>query len=290
MTRDFMPRPSEEPIVFTSSEEVRKMDLPPFVGYRRHLDAGIGMGRRVLEQNREYRVLLPGYPGTGKTMYPQVLAHELGFALLYLKGNSLIQNGDPNEVLRQLKKAESYLENAPLITAFDELDILAPDRAIRPLVYTIFTGAMMNMLDMKPSKTITLVMANYPLNLDMAVTGRLPYTFYFDLPDAQTLGETLEGLKVPHPLEVGKILYAKAESTNGRFVIRSLVHACNEISDRSEDPEEMAALLFPHLPQFDLRQIEEYDVLHAGYKKRSEEAIKYWERVAQEYREKDMTE
>ena len=178
-----MPRPPEKPIIFTPASEIQKMNLPPFVGYRRHLDAGIGMGLRALEQDREYRVLLPGYPGTGKTMYPHVLAHELpDFGLLYVKGNSLIENGDPNEVLRQLNNAKSYLENTPLIIAWDELDILAPDRAIRPLVYTIFTGSMMNMLDLKPSKTLTLVMSNYPLNLDMAITGRLPYTFYFYFP------------------------------------------------------------------------------------------------------------
>ena len=280
-----MPRPPETPIIFTEHDDIMGM---PFVGYRPHMEAGIGMGRKAAEEGKNYRVSLVGYPGTGKTVYPQILARELpGYSFLYMKGNSLLRLGDAGEILRELKNMESYLRKAPLIIAFDELDLLTPSRIIRPIGYTLVTGVMMDILDEKPEKTLTLVMANNPNNLDMAITSRLQYTLFFDLPDARVLGETLEGLTVPNPYEVGERLYAMAEKSNGRLVVRSVVQACGEMKERPNDPEKMAQLLFPHAPQFDLGQIAEYSREHTGYRMRSNAAIEYWQGVAQNYKESD---
>ncbi len=276
-----MPRPPDKPIVFTRHEDIQEM---PFVGYRRLLDAGYGMGRKVLEEGGHCPVLCAGFPGTGKTVYPQVLARKLpGYSLLYVKSNSLMRIGDSEDNLRQLRDMERYLSNTPLIVAFDELDLLTPERTIRPIGQTRVTGVMMDILDLKPEKTLTLVMANYPLNLDMAINSRLEYVLYFDLPEAGDLGDTLEGMGIPNAHKVGELLYAKAEETRGRYVIRSLVRACKRVKERSEDPEEMAGMLFPHAPQFDLAQVRDFERMHEGFKSRSEHAIEYWERIAKQY-------
>ncbi len=278
-----MPIPPEKPIVFTPCDNLPRVSV---AGYRRHLYAGIGLGKDAVERNEDNTVLCAGYPGTGKTLYAQVLARELGFPLLYIKGNSLKRIGNAVEISRQLNGVEKYLTGNPLVVAFDELDLLTPLRDIRPIEDTMITGAMMDILDHRPKKALVLVNANYPLNLDMAVCNRLQYTLFFDLPNAQHLGETLEGLKVPNPQEVGKILYNMAEKTNGRFVIRSVVRACQRVKEREDDPEKMAELLFPHASQIDIGQTDEYMKSNWGYKERSVPVLEYWENVGREYAER----
>ncbi len=277
-----MPIPPEKPIVFTPHDKLPRLDV---VGYKRHLYAGIGLGRDAAERNEDNTVLCAGYPGTGKTLYAQVLARELDFPLLYVKGNSLKRLGNAIEISNQLNSVESYLSGNPLVVAFDELDLLTPLREIRPIEDTMITGAMMDLLDHRPKKALILVMANYPLNLDMAVCNRLQYTLFFDFPNAQHLGETLEGFGVPKPYEVGEILYSKAEKTNGRFVIRSVVRACQRVKEREDDPNKMAEMLFPHASQIDIGQVNEYLKSNWGYRERSAPVLEYWEKVGRKYAE-----
>lgn len=283
-----MPKPPENPIVFTRHEDIKPL---PFVGYERLINAGIGMGMRALEgkESDEYTVLLAGYPGTGKTVYSQVLARALpGFSHLYIKCNSLIDIDDVGEIRRNLVRSFSYLSQTPLVVAFDEVDSIASNRDMRPIEYTLLTACVMNMLDRKPEKTLTLAISNYPNNLDMAITSRLQYTLFFDLPNAWMLGKTLEGLEIPNPSKVAEIMYEKAAKTDGRLVVRSLVRACNKVKERLDDPEKMAELLFPHANQFDFNQIRDYEIKNKGYRNRSQPMMEYWEKVAEEYKKKGL--
>ncbi len=281
-----MPVPPKNPIEFTKHEDIKPL---PFIGSERLVNAGIGIGRQALEgkEDGDYTVLLAGYPGTGKTIYAQVLAHELpDCSYLYVKCNSLIALDDVNEIRRELARAGSYISGAPLVVAFDEVDSIASNRDMRPIEYTLLTGSLMNMLDRKPRKTLTLAISNYPNNLDMAITSRLQYTFFFDLPDRRELGKTLEGLEVPNPLRVAEILYDRAEKTYGRLVVRSLVRACQKTKERVNDPEKMAELLFPHANQFDFNQIRDYELKNRGFRDRSQPTVEYWEKVAEKYKTK----
>ncbi len=282
-----MPKPPENPIVFTRHGEIKPM---PFVGYEHLIKAGIGMGMRALEGDEDdYTVLLAGYPGTGKTVYSQVLARALpGFSHLYVKCNALVDTDDVGEIRRNLVGSLSYLSQTPIVVAFDEVDAIASNRDMRPIEYTMLTAALMNMLDRRPGKTLILAISNYPNNLDMAITSRLQYTLFFDLPDAGMLGKTLDGLGVPNPSKVAEIMYDRAAKTDGRFVIRSLVRACRKVTERSDDPERMAELLFPHANQFDQNQVRDYELKNKGYRNRSQSMTEYWGRVAEEYIEKGL--
>lgn len=277
-----MPKPPENPIVFTRHEDIKPL---PFVGYEHLIRAGVGMGMRALEgEEDDYTVLLAGYPGTGKTVYSQVLARALpGFSHLYIKCNALIDTDDVGEIRRNLVGSFSYLSQTPLVVAFDEVDSIASNRDMRPIEYTLLTASVMNMLDRRPGKTLVLAISNYPNNLDMAITSRLQYTLFFDLPDAGMLGKTLEGLRVPNPSEVAEIMCEKAAKTDGRLVVRSLVRACKKVKERLDDPEKMAELLFPHANQFDNNQIRDYELKNRGYRDRSQSMVEYWEKVAEEY-------
>ncbi|MBI5871892.1 AAA family ATPase [archaeon] len=147
-----MPIPPEEPIVFTEPENIKKFGA---IGYKRHFIAGIGLGKDAIENNTYNSVLLAGYPGTGKTAYSYMLARRLEIPHLYIKGNSLMDLGSIDEIRRRLKRTrEQYLTGDPLVIAYDELDLLAPIREIRPIEETKLAGAIMDMLDRKPIKTV----------------------------------------------------------------------------------------------------------------------------------------
>ncbi|MBI5871893.1 hypothetical protein HZB88_02305 [archaeon] len=100
------------------------------------------------------------------------------------------------------------------------------------------------------------------------------------------MNEILGYLKIPNSDEVAEILYDRAEKTNGRFVLRSIVRACQKVNEKSDDPEKMAEILFPHASQIDFRQIEEYEKSNWGFRARGESTLKYWENVGQRYQEK----
>jgi len=238
---------SESPTIFKRPGEIEKI---LFAGYEDQMRVGLAMGKRAAERRAEYRTLLFGYPGTGKTIYAQALAYRLNdagynYSLLYVKCNSLIRLGKVDEILSHLNQIERYSEFTPLIVAFDELDTLAVSRDTTPTVYTSATGNMMNFLDRRKKSTLTFGIANYPNQLDTAVTDRFDYSLFFELPNKEVLIQILDHYKIPNPKEVVERL--RLMSLASFITGRGIVKACQEVGERSNDLEKMARLLHANI-------------------------------------------
>jgi len=238
-------------------------DMKPrfFAGYKKQMDFGMLIGELAIKQNTEYRILLFGFPGTGKTLYPQALTYNLkkeglDYSLLTVKCNSL-RIDSPKHVRSLIKKIESYTKKGRrVILVLDELDIFAQRRDESEYsVYNTATGYIMNLLEERNPSTITLGITNNPYKLDVAVRDRFDFPLYFPMQDTD-IESLLKHKKMPKPKETADCLNDmyredQARSSNRRM-LRSLefIKTINESPDVlngmkiSNNPREMARIIY----------------------------------------------
>lgn len=162
------------------------------------------------------------------------------------------------------------------IIVWDELDTVSTNRFTKNPSFIAVTGAMMHQFGWGLPRTVNMALANYPENLDIAIQSRIEAVFYIGLPNETDIAKILGYYKIPNPESVSALLFELAEDCGGRITKRSVGYACNVVSERYDDPEEMAKALFANMPLLDEDSVREYERLHAGYKRRSEITTDYW--------------
>jgi SpoVK/Ycf46/Vps4 family AAA+-type ATPase len=169
-------------------------------------------------------LLMVGPSGTGKTQIARTLANESGLTFLAattadVKANFLGQSG--NRVKQLFERARA---NSPAILFLDELDIIAPDRAVMggsdPLTDEI-VGQLLQEIDgirAQSNQLFLLAATNHLERIDAAIRSRFQERMVVPLPDRDArirlLTIMLAGKKVDFPVKDGAILLA--DLTEGR--------------------------------------------------------------------------
>ncbi len=110
-------------------------DLPEatMLGYSKQIKAGTSIALSVIKGTFK-SMLIFGFPGNGKTLFPKALAQRLKdeesqpFSLVMIScGRMPTELGDPTEILSGLDETvQSGLQSQPVIMCFDEVDLLCP--------------------------------------------------------------------------------------------------------------------------------------------------------------------
>ena len=169
-------------------------------------------------------LLMVGPSGVGKTQIARTLANESGLTFLAattadVKANFLGQSG--NRVKQLFERART---NSPAILFLDELDIIAPDRAVMggsdPLTDEI-VGQLLQEIDgirAQSNQLFLLAATNHLERIDAAVRSRFQERMVIPLPDRDArirlLTIMLAGKKVDFPVKDGAVLLA--DLTEGR--------------------------------------------------------------------------
>lgn len=130
------------------------------------------------------RILLTGYPGTGKTMLAKYLASALNKNLVIMDISSSISSllGKTGS---NIKKILNYAKSNSAVLLLDEFDALAKRRDDHTDLGELKRVVNVLLMEMEewPISSLLIATSNHPELLDRAVWRRFDLTFKIDLPN-----------------------------------------------------------------------------------------------------------
>ncbi|MCJ7509773.1 MAG: ATP-binding protein [Dehalococcoidia bacterium] len=297
--RDEMVGIGQDPeyFILKRAHEVLAGPSPAFVGHDPTLRAGCNLCQHIADPATSLsslRVLISGWPGGGKTVFPGALVSAVN------KGSGPNQQGWPygyvlikcarmatsltvGAVLNRLEDVESFLrrlDSAALVT-FDELDALAPGRSADPALLRL-TMWVMQFLEAHPLPvpTVILGITNDPLKVDMAVRDRFQADLYFSPLDDSGLRQILDDHGVREPGEVLKELHQRSPGCllTGRTIGQAVEIVSDLIDVKTAPPKEIADLLFIFVTPVDEKEIREYERDQRHRMEKSRLFIRTWDK------------
>lgn len=130
------------------------------------------------------KILLEGYPGTGKTMTASIIASELCLPLFTVQVDKLVTKfmGETSVRLRQIFESMSVSTGVYL---FDEFDAIGADRSMDNEVGEMrrILNSFLQLLEADNSESIIIAATNNQKILDKALFRRFDDVIHYDLPD-----------------------------------------------------------------------------------------------------------
>ena len=216
------------------------------MGYENQLKVGIAMGSKV-SRGESIVTLVFGYPGTGKSSYPFVLARFLNakcnkrISCCYVRCDRFAYETLVNpQMIAQLQQAYEWAKsNTPVIWIFDEVDSLVPRRYLVPHMRPWF----LDFLDRVEIDEGFLVIGitNNPENLDDAVRRRIMRSpIYFEPTPPDVLKRIIRAyLDTERCNEIYERLSNELNKLNLRVLAGSLVRACSYVRKACQDIAQM---------------------------------------------------
>lgn len=142
------------------------------------------------------KILLEGYPGTGKTMTASVIASELRLPLFAVQVDKLVTKfmGETSVRLRQIFESMSTYTG---VYFFDEFDAIGADRSMDNEVGEMrrILNAFLQFIETDASDSIIVAATNNNKILDKALFRRFDDVIHYDYPDEDQIRRLL-GLKL----------------------------------------------------------------------------------------------
>lgn len=134
------------------------------------------------------RLLFIGPPGCGKTLCAEILAAELGLAMLYARFDGIISSY-LGETASNLRRLFNYASQDQSVLFFDEFDALGKRRddplEIGELKRVI--GSFLQLLDSYPRENLVVAATNHEGLLDEALWRRFDEILYLGKPSHEQL-------------------------------------------------------------------------------------------------------
>jgi SpoVK/Ycf46/Vps4 family AAA+-type ATPase len=217
--------------------------------------------RRIIKEQRHYskliehglsprrKILLVGYPGTGKTLTASALAGELGIPLFVVRLDALLTKfmGESAAKLRQVFDA---VGNARGVYFFDEFDAIGGQRVSLNDVGEArrILNSFLVMIEEDVSNSLILAATNHVDILDHALFRRFDDVIEYELPSVEQIGEILRariGRFSPDDIHYGPIAqeaaglsHAEVTRAAAEVVKNAVMHDAPRIN-----PKELVALL-----------------------------------------------
>lgn len=189
-------------------------------------------------------LLLPGPPGTGKTMMSFALANELALPAIYFNAGKL-SNCSVEDALVRIEKLFTYAEHSPVpvVIIIDESEVIFKHRNSPDL--TEKTRLIMNDIMAKTgteqNNFILIALTNRPDDFDAAFKSRFSETIYINPPSVEQRKDMLEKYidqYLVNPIFKSKKswrnLFKKAETKNNKIVIGKDVFSAQMIEELAQ--------------------------------------------------------
>ena len=273
-------------VQFFSATDIQEQQPPFLVGYGAQLNAAAAFIGFSVRAGRLASILAFGFPGTGKSIFPSVLVHDLnrrGTSLGLLRVESAqLMSASRRESLGILSEFTHAVAGAPepLLVVFDELDGIALSRVHEPSMALVVSW-LANFLD-SVERGAVIAIANYPDSLDPVIRSRLTASLYFQLPDEEMLASLLERFKVPQAHKVAREVREDLAMKRRVATMRGLVAAAQMLTSvglpRGDDPRAIAHLLSELMDTSSDEQLRQYEQEHESMIAFSNAFLRAWAR------------
>lgn len=218
---------------FFSSEALPEKDI---FGYDEQIKAGLGMGLEAAK-GKSGRVLIFGYPGTGKSAFPFTLARRLNadfdkrFSLTYISCESFYVLSEMENLKKDLDQlAEKVCQNRPAIFSIDETDALTVPIYKARSTLRILSQWLLDFMDHCRDQILLFGIANHPEKMDNSFLRRFQVRLYFEPTDSGVIRRILKRyLNIDNDERVTRVLLKKFEEYDLRLMSSDLIDACEEI-------------------------------------------------------------
>jgi AAA+ superfamily predicted ATPase len=260
-------------------------------GYEKQLGGVFEFARFLAAESMAWTIMGFGWPGTGKTIFPKVLAHQLNSSgmsvgLAYIRCQALTARLSVDEVKERLASLEDFISQRaePKIIVFDELDALAPSRRDNPALLRLSMWAM-DFLDLGNEHlkgSIIIGVTNDPEQVEPAVRSRLHCSLYFELPEMDAIVAMLDHAEIPNAEAVADQLWQALAKEGWRATGRSvytgivLVKKLLGASLKDADPAAVARLLRQHSRGVPDDEFQRYQFTNRGLIGQSAEFLQCW--------------
>jgi SpoVK/Ycf46/Vps4 family AAA+-type ATPase len=139
------------------------------------------------------RLLFVGPPGCGKTLCAEILASDLGLALLYARFDGIVSSY-LGETATNLRRVFNYAAQQRAVLFFDEFDAIGKKRDDPQEVGELkrVVGSFLQILDAHPRDRMVIAATNHEGLLDDALWRRFDEVLVFGRPSAAQLVQLME--------------------------------------------------------------------------------------------------
>lgn len=292
-----------------SSSEIKKTF---YIGKESQIEAGLGVLCQVLSDQKyglptlDYKILLFGQSGSGKSLYPEGLAKNFisngniakliqnekkrsskvnnDFTLFHVKCHDMVSAfGSETSLKRFLRKMVVEINDSkPAVVAFDELDAFTPERMrMAPLSPNVFYWTM-SFMQKRKRGLVVLGILNHPDILEAAVLSRIDNLLYFEELDRTIVEAVLKNKGIPYASELALKM---CTSTKVIVLGNELTNACEKIIQTlgqgdpknltKYDPQEITDAMMPWLKTSWARR-RLYEEANGDHISKGKEAMAFW--------------
>ncbi len=139
------------------------------------------------------RLLFVGPPGCGKTLCAEILASDLGLALLYARFDGIVSSF-LGETASNLRRVFAYAQQQQSVLLFDEFDALGKRRDDPQEVGELkrVVSSFLQLLDSYPRSNLVVAATNHEGLLDEALWRRFDEILFFGQPSQEQLVSLME--------------------------------------------------------------------------------------------------
>lgn len=271
--------------------EASKIPERPCFGYEREIEAGMGICSNVLDYETMF-LLVFGVPGTGKTLYPCVLANRFNsiskerFSLAFIQCASEYYTEE-----KQVKKLYDFIKTLrkrfPLIVHLVELDALNRpyENHNHYAPTTVLLSKLLRLLfSEEHEKRLLIATTSAPDCIDPVFLSRFDNTIYIEPTSRDHIAQIIthflnrdDSKKITEKLLRYFLDFQPPMIPLGRDVVR----ACRLLKRQYKDiddlaPENISVLLKRFISPFPSKRIDEYEQKHKVLMERSNLQLKYW--------------
>lgn len=205
----------------------RPLKLP---GTTKLHDVCLALGWDAIDKNLVHTVVLWGWVGTGKTLFPRSLFQALNYAGLKYSLVTVdcarlacLPVSEAVEIVERVEVVSA--EVAPLLLAVSHADLLGGVGEALGRLCNWVTNFCRGAQD---KAALVFLITSRPDELHPQIADQVNFRVYFDLPDEEHIPEILEYLAVPQYDAVAQELCAIWRMNGGsRFTARGLLNAVN---------------------------------------------------------------
>lgn len=262
------------------------------VGYERQMDAGIAIALSVVDGISK-SALIFGFPGNGKTLFPNAVAYRLKgkeeapFSLVMIECDAMpTEVSDPEELLGDLRNAvDEALQLQPVILCFDEIDHLCPHISEVPPSRGTFSAWMRRLLKgegFQANHALVIGTTNYPPCIEPSVKRNFQIPIYFE-PTPREVAKKIIKKRLIDSQRVARKYVDNFKSLHRRPMGAEIMSACLQVKKTDTDLESLSEdeiisslMASTPIPPSD-RELRAYEKENADIIKMSEDiAIPYW--------------
>ena len=238
-------------------------DIASMMGYNEQMKAAIAIASSVIDGSSK-TVLVFGFPGNGKTLFPKALECRLReetkkkFSLKIIECDDIpVEVGDPNNTISVLNSIiDKALDDKPTILCFDEVDHLCPViRDVQPN-RGAFSAWMRRLLKderiKKQSGVLLMGVTNNLGKIEPSVKRRFQIPLYFEPTPPEIINEMIQKNLINSD-DLAKEYYHIFKKLHLHPMGAEVMAACNGVRDtysnrNSLSPDNVVRSLVAHTP------------------------------------------